>query len=119
MKSINYLSLTVQCIYVLLTGLQLLFIPATLLGIFGFDAPTDVWIKVLGVLVLGLSIIYYLINRSGNKDVVLSTVWFRMFVAAGFLFLVISGEVKSALLLFGSIDVATAVWTWFELKKEK
>ncbi len=118
MKTMNYLSLTVQGFYVILTGLQLIFIPATLLGIFGFEAPTEVWIKVLGILVLGLSIIYYGVNRSGSKDVVLATVWFRLFVAAGFLLLVISGEVKSALLLFGGVDVATAVWTWFELKKQ-
>lgn len=114
----NYVSLTVQCIYVLLTGLQLVFIPAVLLGIFGFDAPVEVWVKVLGVLVLGLSIIYYSINKSGNKEVVLSTVWLRLFVSAGFLYLVFSGQVKSTIMLFASVDIATAVWTWFELKKK-
>lgn len=118
MQKLNYLSLTVQGIYVLITGLQLIFIPATLLGMFGFDPPAEIWIKVLGVLVLALAVLYYSINTSGNKEVVLSTVWFRNFVAAGFLILVVSGQTKSSLLLFAGVDVATAVWTWFELKKK-
>ncbi|MBK9736739.1 MAG: hypothetical protein IPO92_17970 [Saprospiraceae bacterium] len=99
MQKLNYLSLTVQGIYVMITGLQLIFIPATLLGMFGFEAPAEIWIKVLGILVLALVIPYYSINTSGNKEVVMSTVWFRLFVSAGFLFLVVSGQVKSSLLL--------------------
>ena len=118
MQKLNYLSLTVQGIYVLITGLQLIFIPATLLGMFGFDPPSEIWIKVLGILVLALAILYYTINTSGNKEVVLSTVWFRIFVSAGFLFLVVTGQTKSSLLLFAGVDVATALWTWFELKKK-
>jgi len=118
MQKLNYLSLTVQGIYVLITGLQLIFIPATLLGMFGFDPPSEIWIKVLGILVLALAILYYSINTSGNKEVVVSTVWFRIFVAAGFLYLVVSGQTKSSLLLFAGVDVATALWTWFELKKK-
>jgi len=118
MQKLNYLSLTVQGIYVLITGLQLIFIPATLLGMFGFDPPSEIWIKVLGILVLALAILYYSINTSGNKEVVLSTVWFRIFVSAGFLFLVVTGQTKSSLLLFAGVDVATALWTWFELKKK-
>ncbi len=118
MQKLNYLSLTVQGIYVLITGLQLIFIPSTLLGMFGFDPPAEIWIKVLGVLVLALAILYYSINTSGNKEVVMSTVWFRIFVAAGFLLLVVSGQTKSSLLLFAGVDVATAVWTWIELKKK-
>ena len=37
MQSNRYMSLLVQSIYVLLTGLQLVFVPNMLLGIFGFD----------------------------------------------------------------------------------
>ncbi len=118
MQKLNYLSLTVQGIYVLITGLQLIFIPATLLGMFGFDPPAEIWIKVLGVLVFALVIPYFTINTAGSKEVVMSTVWFRIFVAAGFLLLVVSGQTKSSLLLFAGVDVATAVWTWFELKKK-
>ena len=118
MQKLNYLSLTVQGIYVLITGLQLIFIPATLLGMFGFDPPSEIWIKVLGILVLALAILYYTINTSGNKEVVLSTVWFRIFVSAGFLFKKVTGQTKSSLLLFAGVDVATALWTWFELKKK-
>jgi hypothetical protein len=119
MQSSKYLSLTVQAIYVAITGLQLIFIPATLVGLFGFDPPLEIWIKVLGIIVLGLSIMYITINKSGNREVVMSTIIFRVFVALGFLLLVLIGQVRSSLLLFAGIDVATAIWSWLELKKQE
>ncbi len=119
MQSNRYMSLLVQSIYVLLTGLQLVFVPNMLLGIFGFDETSEVWIKVLGLVVISLSIIYYALNKSGNTEVITASMWARLFVGAGFIFLVISGQTKPALILFASVDIATAVWTWFELKKVK
>ena len=117
MQSKIYLSLTVQAIYVLLTGLQLIFVPNMLLGMFGFESTAEIWIKVLGIVVLSLSIIYYAISKQNNTDVVRATVWSRLFVGTGFVLLVLSGQAKSSLILFAGIDIATAVWTWLELKK--
>ncbi len=119
MQSNRYMSLLVQSIYVLLTGLQLVFIPNMLLGIFGVEETFEVWIKVLGFVVISLSIIYYALHKSGGIEVVTSTVWARLFVGAGFIFLVVSGEAKPAMILFAGVDIATAAWTWFELKKVK
>ena len=119
MQTPRYLSLTVQGIYVLLTGLQLIFVPNLLIGMFGFEEASEIWIKVLGIVVLALSVFYYAINKSGNAEVVMATVWARLLISAGFIFLVISGQTKPNLILFSGIDIATAVWTWFELKKVK
>ena len=117
MQSKNYLSLTVQAIYVVLTGLQLIFVPNMLLGMFGFEPTSEIWIKVLGVVVLSLAIVYYAVSKQNNTDMVRATMWSRLFVGTGFVLLVLSGQAKSALVLFAGIDIATAVWTWFELKK--
>lgn len=114
----RHLSLTVHTIYVILTALQLIFIPNMLLSMFGFDATSEIWIKVLGVVVMSLGFIYTAIGREGNAAVVQSTVWARWFVGAGFLLLVVFGQAKPNLILFAGIDVATATWTWFELKKK-
>ncbi len=113
----RHLSLVVQAAYVLLTGLQLIFVPNLLLSMFGFDATSEIWIKVLGIVVLSLSIIYYTVSKSGNDDVVRATMWSRLFVGIGFILLALTGQAKLSIILFAGIDIVTAVWTWFELKK--
>lgn len=114
----RFLSLMVQAIYVLLTGLQLIFVPNLLLGMFGLEPTTEIWIKVLGVVVLSLTLIYYGIIKHGNKEVIKITVWSRLFVGAGFILFAMTGIAPMALILFAGIDIATAIWTWFELKKQ-
>lgn len=118
MQANRHLSLVVQAVYVLLTGLQLIFVPNMLLAMFGFDATSEIWIKVLGIVVLSLSIVYYTVSKSGNDDVVRATMWSRLFVGIGFILLALTGQAKMALILFAGIDIVTAVWTWFELKKK-
>jgi hypothetical protein len=118
MQGNRHLSLVVQAIYVLLTGLQLIFVPNMLLSMFGFDATSEIWIKVLGIVVLSLSIVYYTVNKSGNEDVVRATMWSRLFVGVGFILLAFTGQAKLSIILFAGIDIVTAIWTWFELKKK-
>jgi hypothetical protein len=117
MKNTRYLSLTVQAIYAFITALQLIFIPNTLLGMFGFEPTTEIWISVFGVVLLSLAIVYYGIIKHGNDDVVRFTVWSRLLVGAGFAIMALTGFAPLTLILFAGIDVATAIWTWFELKK--
>ena len=59
MQTSRHLPLIVQSVYVLLIGLQLIFVPNMLLRMFGFDETAEIWIKVLGIVVLSLSVIYY------------------------------------------------------------
>ncbi len=118
MSSNRHLSLIVQSVYVVLTGLQLIFVPNMLLGMFGFDETSEIWIKALGIVVLPLAFVYYAISKQGSPEVVQSTVWSRLFVGVGFTLLALTGQAKMSLILFAGIDVATAVWTWMELRKK-
>ena len=117
MQKKRFLSLTVQAIYVLITALELIFIPNTLLGMFGFEPTTEIWIKVLGIVLIAFVLVYYGIIKHGNDEVVRFTVWSRFFVGAGFILMALTGVAPMALILFAGIDIATAIWTWFELKK--
>ena len=117
MLSKNYLSLTVQSVYVVLTSLQLIFVPNMLLGMFGFEPTSEIWIKVLGLVVLSLYFLYNGINKSNNAELVWATVYSRVLVGTGFLLLVLTGQAKAALILFAGIDIVTAIWSWQELKK--
>lgn len=116
MQKKPYLSLTVQAVYVVITALQLIFIPNTLLGMFGFEPTTEIWIKVFGVVLLSLALVYYGIIKNGNDDVVRFTIWSRLLVGVGFTIMAITGVAPLTLILFAGIDIATAIWTWFELK---
>jgi hypothetical protein len=118
MQSNRHLSLVVQSIYVIITGLQLIFIPNVLLTMFGFEPTSEIWIKVLGIVVLPLAAIYYAISKQGNEESVRATIISRGFVGIGFTLLALSGQAKLNLILFAGIDIATAIWTWFELKKK-
>ncbi len=111
------LSLSVQAIYVLITALQLIFVPNMLLGMFGFEPTSEIWIKVLGVVLMSLVLVYYGIIQSGDKNILKITIYSRLIVVLGFLLLVATGQAATPLILFAGIDLATAIWTWFELKK--
>jgi hypothetical protein len=119
MSSNRHISLVVQAIYVILTGLQLIFVPNLLLATFGFADTSEIWIKVLGIVILPLSAVYYAVGKQGNREVVFSTIISRGFVGVGFILLALSGQAKLNLILFAGIDLATAVWTWVELQKTK
>ncbi len=45
-------------IYVVLTGLALLVVPNLLLSLFGLESTTEVWIRVLGCVVIALGSYY-------------------------------------------------------------
>ena len=111
------MSLTVQAIYVLITAFQLIFVPNMLLGIFGFPPTSEIWIKVLGIVLLALVIYYYAIIQNGDKTLIMFTFYGRLAIVFGFALMVLTGVAPTPLLLFVGIDLATAVWTWFELKK--
>jgi hypothetical protein len=117
MTKTRRLSLTIQAVYVLLTGLQLIFVPNMLLGMFGFEPTSEIWIKVLGVVVLSLTLVYYGIIKHGSDEVVRFTIFSRMLVGLGFVIFALTGIAPMALILFAGIDIATAIGSWFELKK--
>lgn len=110
-------SLMVQSAYVVLTGIALIFKPNLLLETFGFPPTSEIWIRVTGILVCSLAILYMHITRE-NRKIAMATVISRIFIAAGFGLLVAFCPVNPALLLFAGVDVLTAVWTLAELKQQ-
>jgi hypothetical protein len=114
----KFTSLIVQSIYVIITGLQLIFVPNMLLGMFGFPPTTEVWIRVLGIVVLPLSFIYYATSKLENTDAIKATVASRMFVGLGFVLLFAFGMAPASIILFAGIDILTALWTIAELRKK-
>ncbi|MFC2079816.1 hypothetical protein ACFLSZ_07530 [Candidatus Bipolaricaulota bacterium] len=112
-------SLFVFGIYLIVLGLFLLIAPNTLITFFGLPAVNDVWIRVVGMLLVLLA--YYDIQaaRKNLADFVRWSVVARLSVIVFFAVFVILNLVKPILLLFGAVDFAAAMWTYLALRREK
>jgi hypothetical protein len=106
-------------VYALLTGLNLIFAPNMLLGMFGILATNEVWIRVVGVLAFNIGVYYWFAAKCEAKAFFEATVYARGFVFIAFAAFVVLGLVNKALILFGVVEVIGAVWTWLALRQDK
>ena len=106
-------------VYALLTGLNLMFAPNMLLGMFGIPATNEVWIRVVGVLAFNIGIYYWYAAKCEAKAFFEATVYARGFVLVAFVAFAALGFVNKALILFGVVELIGAIWTWLALRKDK
>ncbi len=111
-------SLLVFGIYLCGLGLLLLLVPNLILRVFGAPPTNEVWIRLNGMFVLCLSFYYVQGARSELTSFIRWTVWTRLAVIFYFAALVLLVSAPKALLLFGLIDLLSAIWTWLALKKD-
>jgi hypothetical protein len=111
-------SLFVFAIYLLLLGTMLVLAPNVLLALFQVPATDEVWVRVLGVLVIFLGIYDLVAARHGLVVLIAWTVPLRLSVIVFFAVFVFAGLAPPVLLLFGVVDFIAAVWTWHHLRSE-
>jgi hypothetical protein len=99
--------------YLYATGLSLIFAPNVLLGLLH-----EVWIRVVGVLVVCIGYYYHRAGAGNIQAFLQHTIPTRIFVFASFTAFVLLKLAPPVLVLFGTADLAGAVWTWFALKKD-
>jgi len=109
-------SVRVFGIYLLVLGPLLILVPSVVLGPFGIPMPTDVWIRVVGVLATALGTYYFQAARAGLVPFYRATVAMRAFVFVAFLAFALLGLAPAALVLFGAVDLAGAAWTALALR---
>ena len=111
-------SVLVFGIYLVVIGVGLLFIPNTVLGLFGFLTTTEPWISVVAMLLLILS--YYYIQKARNEDKAFFrlTVHGRASVIVFFGAFVLLSIAPAMLILFGVVDLLAAIWTALALRSE-
>jgi uncharacterized membrane protein len=112
-------SLFVFAIYLCGLGLILLLVPNLLLQVFGVPPTNEVWIRINGMFLLCLSFYYIRAARSELTDFIRWTVWTRVAVIFYFAAFVLFVAAPKALLLFGLIDLLSAIWTWLALKRDQ
>jgi hypothetical protein len=112
-------SLFIFGIYLAVLGFAMLIIPNLLLGIFGLPSTSEVWIRVAGVLVLVIAFYDIQAGRNSLTSFLKWSVIARTSIIFFFAALVLFGLVKPVLILFGALDLAGAVWTFFALRTSK
>lgn len=110
-------SLFVFGLYLLAAGTLLLLVPALMLQPLGLPAPTDVWVRVVGLLAIALGLYYRVAARAELLAFMRLSVWVRGAVALVFVGFIVGGLAPVALLGFGLIDAAGAAWTALALRQ--
>jgi hypothetical protein len=106
-------------IYLVILGITLIVVPNFLLGTFGFPATNEVWIRVVGMLVLILAFFYTQAARKELTNFFRWTVYARASVFVFFLAFVVLGLTQPALILFGAVDLLGAIWTGLALRSKR
>lgn len=112
-------SLFVFACYLAGIGAWLLVHPNSMLGLFGFADAQDVWVRVLGMILLLLAFYYVSAARSELTDFIRWTVHARASVLAFFGAFVLLGLAPAVLLVFGVVDLLAAYWTWSSLRADE
>ena len=95
-------------IYIIALGLGLVFVPNLLLSLLRMPVTSEVWIRVLGVVVVNIGVLYVVAARSNAVAVFRATVYGRPSVLIWFAAFVALGLAPPMLLLFGAAEVASA-----------
>jgi hypothetical protein len=104
-------SLRVFSIYMFALGAVLVAAPNLLLSFFDVPETHEVWIRVVGMLVLILGYLDFMASRNELVAYFHWTVPARLSVPAFFVAFVALGLAPPILVLFGAIDGAAAIWT--------
>ncbi len=105
--------------YLLVLGLALILVPNLLLSLFGVPQTTEVWIRVVGMVVLTEGIYYWAAAESEAMSFFRASVYARPLVLLGFAAFALFDFASPMLVLFGAVDAAGALWTWLTMKSEK
>lgn len=108
-------SIRIFAVYLGLLSVVLLIAPNPLLQLFGLPPTTEVWIRVVGMLVALLGVYYWTAAAAELTPFFRATVLCRLTVPLFFLIFVTAGWARWPLVLFGVIDALGAAWTWWAL----
>ena len=111
-------SLFVFGLYLCGLGALLLLFPNFLLRVFGAPPTNEVWIRINGMFIICLAFFYVQAARHELTYFIRWTVWARVAVIFYLTAFVILLGAPKALILFGSVDLLSAAWTFMALKRD-
>lgn len=112
-------SIFVFGLYVAVLGIIMLVAPNLLFRTFSRTSTTEVWIRVVGLLLLYLGFYYTQAARKEMTDFFRWTVYTRSTVIVFFAAFVLLGFANPPLIMFGVVDLLGAIWTGLALWSAK
>ncbi len=103
-------------IYIMIVGFSLLIIPNFILELQGFKPTSEIWIRIVGMLLTILGCYYILCARQELTYFFKLTVYGRASVIVFFSIFVILNLCSWELIILSVIDLAGAAWTAFALQ---
>ena len=104
-------------IYLISLGSVLVAAPNTLLALVRLPTTTEPWIRVLGVAVLGMGLLFLASARAELMPFFRASVGVRFFAFASLLVLALVNIAPPLIAAFGLADLAGALWTLTALRK--
>ena len=108
-----------SCCYIIALGLALVLVPNLVLSAMRMPPTSDVWIRVLGVVVINIGIFFWVAARTEAIALFHVSVILRPLVLVWFGAFVLLGLANPMLLVFGVIEALGALWTWLTMKSEQ
>jgi hypothetical protein len=112
-------SVFVFAIYLVLLGITLLVVPNVLLTLFAYPTTNEVWIRVVGMLLVLLAFYYIQAARRELSDFFPWTVYARGSVVLFFIAFVVLDLARPILILIGAVDLLAALWTEAALRSSR
>ena len=109
-------SIFVFAFYLWVLGAILVLVPNALLSVFGIPETDEVWVRVVGMLVLILGYYYLGAAREEQTTLMRRSVFARLSVLGFFVAFVILKLAPPVLIVFGVVDALAATWTAIALR---
>lgn len=105
--------------YLITLGVVLIIAPNLLLAIFKMPITTEVWIRVVGVLIVNIGVYYLYAAKCEAKAFFQASVYTRTFVLVSFAAFAAVDLASPMLMFFGATDFVGGIWTHLTLKNER
>ena len=105
-------------VYLILLGIIIVFVPNLLLTVVGIPQTTEVWVRVVGVLVFNIGIYYLYAAKCEAVAFFSASVYTRALVLISFVTFALLGLVSPMIILFGVADFSGGLWTFFALRSD-
>lgn len=103
-------------LYLLVLGAVLVAAPNLLLRAAFMPETSEVWIRVVGLLVFNIGLYYLAAARDEARAFFRVSVYTRTLVLVGFAGFVLAGLAPPMLVGFGAVDFLGGLWTWRAMK---
>jgi hypothetical protein len=111
-------SLRAFSVYTFLLGLMLILDPNLLFRFLGIAQTREIWIRIVGLLVLILGYYDLMAARAEAVEFFRWSVHVRLFAAIVLIVFVATNMAPTVLILFALVDAGAAIWTALSLRRD-